>query len=75
MNRWTPCKRKDFVNKLRQIGFDGPFSGSKHQFMIYKFHRLTIPSNSEYSVPQFRMLIREVEDIINRAITINEWYN
>jgi hypothetical protein len=27
-----PIKRKDLVHFLRQVGFDGPFSGGKHQF-------------------------------------------
>ncbi|MFM6062079.1 MAG: hypothetical protein ACKO1G_19960 [Microcystis aeruginosa] len=41
--------------------------------MVYQQHRLTIPSNSEYSVPQLRMMIREVETIIARQINIDEW--
>jgi len=41
--------------------------------MIYEEHRLAIPSNPEYSVPQLKMLIREVEAIIGRKITLKEW--
>ena len=41
--------------------------------MVYKKQRLTIPSNSEYSVPQLRMMIREAEDILERKITLVEW--
>lgn len=73
MSRWTPCKRRDFIRRLRVLGFDGPFSGTRHQFMIYEQHRLAIPSNAEYSVPQLRMMIREVEEIIGREITPEEW--
>ena len=73
MSRWTPCKRRDFIRRLRQLGFDGPFSGTRHKFMIYKQHRLAIPSNTEYSVAQLRMMIREVEGIIGREITAEEW--
>lgn len=40
MSRWVPCKRQDFIRRLRQIGFDGPFSGTRHQFMVYENHRL-----------------------------------
>jgi hypothetical protein len=58
---------------LHKLGFDGPFSGTKHQFMVYKQHRLAIPSNAEYSVPQLRMMIREVENIIGREISDDEW--
>jgi hypothetical protein len=41
--------------------------------MVYQQHRLTIPSNAEYSVPQLRMMLREVESIIGRQITAEEW--
>ena len=73
MSRWTPCKRREFIQKLQQLGFSGLFSGSKHQFMIYQEYRLTIPSNDEYSVPQLRMMIREAEEIIERQITLEQW--
>lgn len=74
MNRWTPCKRRDFIRRLRRLGFDGPYSGTRHQFMIYQNHRLSIPSNSEYSVPQLRFMIREIEAILEREITMSDWY-
>jgi len=73
MSRWTPCKRNEFVRRLRKLDFHGPFSGTRHQFMIYQQHRLAIPSNQEYSVPQLRIMIREVEDIIGRSINMKEW--
>lgn len=41
--------------------------------MLYEHHRLAIPSNPEYSVPQLRMLLREVEEIMGREITVKEW--
>ena len=34
MSQWTPCKRRDFIRRLRKIGFEGPYSGTRHQFMI-----------------------------------------
>jgi len=61
------------VKKLRLLGFEGLFSGTRHQFMVYGEYRLTIPSNNEYSVPQLRMMIREVEVILEREITLEEW--
>ena len=73
MSRWIPCKRRDFVKKLRRIGFEGLYSGTRHQFMVYGQHRLTIPSNDEYCVPQLRMMIGEVEVILEREITLEEW--
>ncbi len=41
--------------------------------MVYGQNRLTVPSNAEYSVPQLRMMLREVEEIIERQITPDEW--
>jgi hypothetical protein len=75
MNQWLPCKRRIFIKKLRALGFEGPYSGTRHQFMIYENHRLSIPSNSEYSVPQLRMIISEIEAIINQTISPDEWNN
>ena len=51
MSRWSPCKRREFVRRLRALGFDGPFSGTQHQFMTFGSHRLTIPSNEELYCP------------------------
>ena len=73
ISRWTPCKRRDFIKKLRRLGFDGPFSGSRHQFMVFDDNRLTIPSNDEYSLAQLRMMIREVEEVIARLLSLDEW--
>ncbi|OLE97426.1 MAG: hypothetical protein AUG75_08490 [Cyanobacteria bacterium 13_1_20CM_4_61_6] len=58
---------------MQRLGFTGLYSGTKHQFMVHGQHRLTIPSNKEYSVPQLRMMLHEVEEIIERQITIDEW--
>ena len=55
------------------MGFDGPFSGSRHQVMVYQQHRLAVPSNADYSVPQLRMMLQEVEEIIGREIRLEEW--
>lgn len=73
MNRWQPCKRREFIKRLRKLNFDGPYSGTRHQFMVYKNHRLSIPSNTEYSVPQLRMMLNEVEAILERSVTTDEW--
>lgn len=48
MSRWQPCKRREFIKRLRKLDFDGPYSGTLHQFMVHENHRLGIPSNTEY---------------------------
>ncbi len=73
MSRWIPCKRREFVRRLRLLGFDGPFSGTRHQFLIFGDNRLTIPSNDEYSVPQLRLMLREASTILRKEISLAEW--
>jgi hypothetical protein len=73
MSRWTPCKRREFIRRLRALGFGGPLTGTRHSFMIYGRHRLTIPSNAEYSVDQVRMMVAEVETILGRPVSAAEW--
>jgi hypothetical protein len=73
MSQWRPCKRNEFVRRVRRLGFVGLYAGSRHQFMVFENHRLTIPSNKEYSVPQVRMMIREVEAILGRQVLADEW--
>ena len=35
--------------------------------------RQTVPSNSDYSVPDVKMLLRQVEAIFGREISAEEW--
>jgi hypothetical protein len=49
MAGWRPLKRRDFIRKLRALGYEGPYSGTRLQFMIFGQHRQTIPGNPEYS--------------------------
>ncbi len=70
---WRPCKRRDFVARLRRLGIEGPFPGTRHQFMTLTGRRLAIPSNEEYSIPQLRWMLREVELLVGRRLTADDW--
>jgi hypothetical protein len=74
MNPLTPIKRRDFIRKIRNVGFEGPYIGKKHQFMVYQPYRLTLPSNEDFSIPQLKMLIKEIESILQKNITNDEWF-
>ena len=73
MAGWHPIKRREFIRKLRALGFAGPYRGTRHEFLAFGSCRQTIPSNSEYSVPQLRMLIRQIETIRGQRISAEEW--
>ena len=75
MGRWKPCKRKDFIKKLKKIGFGSPEPGGRHFYMRHRTYTLTLPNNKEYSVPQIKMLINEIDYGIGKKISIEEWEN
>jgi predicted RNA binding protein YcfA (HicA-like mRNA interferase family) len=39
-----PIKRSDLVRHLRQLGFEGPYSGGRHQFMVKGELKLYVPN-------------------------------
>jgi predicted RNA binding protein YcfA (HicA-like mRNA interferase family) len=44
MPRFGPIKRRDLIRYLGQLGFEGPYSGGKHQFMIKGEITLRLPN-------------------------------
>jgi benzoyl-CoA reductase/2-hydroxyglutaryl-CoA dehydratase subunit BcrC/BadD/HgdB len=61
------------MRRLRNLGFEGSYSGTRHEFMVFEKHRISIPSNAEYSVPQLKMMLKELESITGRKISAEEW--
>jgi predicted RNA binding protein YcfA (HicA-like mRNA interferase family) len=39
-----PIKRQQLIRYLRMLGFDGPYTGGSHQYMVRDQLRLTIPN-------------------------------
>ena len=73
MPSWSPCKRRDFIRRLRRLGFSAPEPGGRHFFMRFHRYTLTLPADLEYSVPQLRMLLREVERGTGIRIEAERW--
>jgi predicted RNA binding protein YcfA (HicA-like mRNA interferase family) len=44
MPAWGPVSRRQLVAILRRLGFQGPYSGGKHEFMVRGDRVLTIPN-------------------------------
>ncbi len=71
MANLRPVKRKDLISKLKQLGFTGPYSGGKHQFMIKEKLRLTIPNPHQSDIG-----INLLNKILQQAsITKEQWEN
>ncbi|MDP2218329.1 MAG: type II toxin-antitoxin system HicA family toxin [Methanolobus sp.] len=43
MHKLTPVTHRNLVKRLRELEFEGPFSGAKHSFMTKGDIVLTIP--------------------------------
>jgi predicted RNA binding protein YcfA (HicA-like mRNA interferase family) len=39
-----PIKRRDLIRYLSQLGFEGPFSGGKHQFVLRESLTVHVPN-------------------------------
>ena len=69
MPRFGPISRNDLIRALRQGGFDGPYSGGKHPFMIKGDLTLTLPNPHQGDIGR-ELLIR----ILRQAgISKEEW--
>jgi hypothetical protein len=40
----TPVNRPTLIRRLRQLSFEGPFTGGRHQFMLGRGRRLILPN-------------------------------
>ena len=42
--RLTPVSRREFIRRMLRLGFDGPFSGGRHEFLLRGHRRLIVPN-------------------------------
>ena len=56
-----PVSRRELVRRLRVLGFEGPFAGAKHQFVVRGDRSIRIPNphGSDVGVPLLRELPRQ----------------
>ena len=69
MSRLTPISFSEFVGKLKKLGFEGPYSGGKHLYMLKGKLRLTIPNphKQKIGVDLIMRILRQA------GITREEW--
>ena len=61
--RLTPLSRRELIRRLRQLGFDGPYTGGRHVFMLRGKQRLTIPNphRREIGVDLLQRILKQGE--------------
>lgn len=69
MIKLAPVSRRRLVARFRELGFDGPFSGGRHQFMSRRELDIFIPNPHEgdISVDLLSRILRQAE------ISREEW--
>ncbi len=65
--RLGPATRRVVVQKLRALGFMGPFAGTKHAFLQRGNRRIRIPNQKEIGPKLLRELLRQA------GISRDEW--
>ena len=50
MTRLVPVPRPDLVRRLRKIGFEGPYAGGTHEFMLRHGHRIILPNPHRHTI-------------------------
>lgn len=69
MRRLSPIARRDLIQRLRELGFDGPYVGGSHEFMLRGTRRLILPNphRGDISADLLARLFRQ------GGITRQEW--
>lgn len=66
----TIVSRKELIRKFKSLGFAGPFSGGKHQFMVKGQKKIRIPNphgSGDISYSLIKEILRQAE------IDIDDW--
>lgn len=69
MPKFGPIKRKDLIYYLKQSGFEGPYSGGKHQIMVKGELTIRIPNPHQGDIGK-ELLIRILQQA---GIDKSEW--
>ena len=63
MTRLGSIKRKDLISALRQLGFEGPYAGGKHEYMQRNRLKVHIPNphQGDISVGLLKRILEEAD--------------
>jgi len=67
---FSTIPRRELIKNFRKLGFQGPFSGGKHQFMIKGRKKIRIPNPHKGKNIHISLL----KEILHQAgISLKEW--
>ena len=64
-----PISRRELIRRLKLLGFSGPYSGGRHEFMLRGERRLTLPNphRTEIGADLLARILRQA------GVTREEW--
>jgi len=69
VSRLSPVSHREFIRRLRTLGFTGPFSGGRHPFMLRggRAYHVPNPHHGDIGVPLLRRVLKQL------GVTPTEW--
>jgi len=66
---FKPIKRKNLIKALKEAGFEGPYAGGRHEFLVKGELRLILPNPHQSDISKDLL-----ERILRKAnLTREEW--
>ena len=69
MPRLAPISRRELILRLKKLGFNGPYTGGRHEFMLREDQRLILPNPHRGDI-SVDLLVRLLQQA---GITQEEW--
>jgi predicted RNA binding protein YcfA (HicA-like mRNA interferase family) len=69
MKRLSSVSRRDLLRRLKQLGFEGPYTGGRHEFMVRGSKRLALPNPHRQEIG-IDLLVRVLRQA---GVTREEW--
>lgn len=67
--RLTPVSRSEFIKRMQALGFEGPYSGGRHEFLLRADRRLIVPNPHRGDI-SVDLLVRLLDEA---GVTRQEW--
>ncbi|HPH48969.1 MAG TPA: type II toxin-antitoxin system HicA family toxin [Methanothrix sp.] len=70
-NKLAPVSRRELIKRLRKLGFEGPYPGTDHEYMVNgdRFVPIPNPHRREIGVNLLAEILKEAE------ISREDWFS
>ena len=63
MVRLNSLKRKILIRKLKKLNFEGPYTATRHEYMIKDAQKIFLPNphGKDIGVPLIRRIVKQID--------------